>query len=138
MAEGVMAGKIHAAGLEDLINVDSAGTHGYHVGEAPDARAQKTLSKFGYDISRLRGRQVLREDFLRFDLVLAMDVNNLKALERLCPPEFLPKLKLFLDFSARYKGESVPDPYYGGQGGFDRVFDMVQDASDGLLEFFRQ
>lgn len=132
-AEGVFRRAAEAAGVIDQVAIDSAGTHDYHVGRPPDARAQTAAAGRGYDLSDLRGRQVSRRDFAEFDYILAMDGDNMRDLERICPSEHRHKLRLFLDFSARYNGQEVPDPYYGGGHGFEQVLDMVEDASRGLL-----
>lgn len=137
-AEGVFRQAAEAAGLLGQLHVDSAGTHDYHVGRPPDSRAQAAASGRGYDLSGLRGRQVSRRDFEEFDYILAMDHDNLRDLERVCPRERRAKLSLFLDFSARYRGMEVPDPYYGGARGFEQVLDMVEDAALGLLERVRE
>ncbi len=136
-AEGVFRHRVRQAGLDDVIQIDSAGTHDYHVGNPPDRRALQAARERGYDLSGLRGRQVSRSDFERFDYVLAMDGENMVNLERICPPDQRHKLSLFLDFSTHHAGRHVPDPYYGGQQGFDRVLDMVEDAADGLLAHIR-
>lgn len=137
MAEGVFRHQVKQAGLEGRIVIDSAGTHDYHVGEPPDPRAQRAAGRRGYDLSMLRGRQVSRADFLEFDYLLAMDEVNLRALERLCPPQHGHKLKLFMEFGANVAPREVPDPYYGGEQGFERVLDMVEEASQGLLAHLR-
>ncbi len=136
-AEGVFRRVAEEARMLESLNIDSAGTHDYHVGKPPDTRAQAAARGRGYDLSSLRARQVSRADFEEFDYVLAMDSDNLRNLERLCPRELRDKLHLFLDFSARYRGMEVPDPYYGGARGFELVLDMVEDASRGLLERVR-
>lgn len=133
-AEGVFRRLVQEAGLEQAIVIDSAGTHDYHIGAAPDARAQAAAARRGYDLSGLRGRQVSRDDFARFDYILAMDEENLANLRRYCPDEHGHKLHLFLSFSSDYNGREVPDPYYGGPQGFDQVLDMVEDAARGLLK----
>lgn len=138
MAEGVFKRRVAEAGLSDDIVSDSAGTHDYHVGEPPDARAQRTVERRGYDISGLRGRQVTRRNFSEFDCVLAMDEMNLRLLATLCPQEHAHKLKLFLEFHTDPAMREVPDPYYGGAQGFERVLDMVEEAAQGLLRHLRQ
>lgn len=132
-AEGVFRHYVAQAGLADRIAADSAGTHDYHIGEPPDARAQRIAGKRGYDLSGLRGRQVSKMDFSEFDYVLAMDEHNLQLLKRLCPPEHAHKLKLFLEFALGAELREVPDPYYGGVDGFERVLDMIEQAAQGLL-----
>lgn len=132
-AEGVLRRKAEAAGMTHRLRIDSAGTHDYHVGNPPDARAQKAALGRGYDLAALRGRQVSGQDFASFDYVLAMDRDNLANLLKICPEEYRHKVKLFLAFSSRYPNLNVPDPYYGGSKGFEQVLDMVEDAADGLL-----
>jgi protein-tyrosine phosphatase len=132
-AEGVLRRKAEAAGLAHLLHIDSAGTHGYHAGSTPDARAQKAALGRGYDLSTLRGRQVSDEDFALFDYVLAMDRDNLSNLQRRCPEQYKHKVRLYLAFSRRFPNLNVPDPYYGGNKGFEQVLDMVEDAAAGLL-----
>ena len=135
-AEGVMRAKLAAAGLD--VEVDSAGTHGYHVGDPPDERSQAHALKRGYDLSRLRARQLEAEDFERFELVLAMDEANLSHAQRLCPPGQRHRLKLLMDY-ARHAGRThVPDPYYGGAAGFEEVLDLVEAGCDGLIAELRK
>ncbi|MFD2111473.1 low molecular weight protein-tyrosine-phosphatase [Thiorhodococcus fuscus] len=132
-AHGVFRKRVMDAGLSHLIEIDSAGTHAYHLGEAPDRRARETARARGIDIGDLRARRALREDFHRFDYVLAMDQDNYESLSELCPDGLEWKLKLFLDFAPDLPEREVPDPYYGGQRGFERVFDMLESAAEGLL-----
>lgn len=122
--------------LEKSVIVDSAGTHDYHVGEAPDRRATAHARRRGYDISGLRARRIAHRDFDDFDLVLAMDRGHLDILQRLSPPQHRHKLRLFLEFSALPDRE-VPDPYYGGPEGFEQVLDMVEAGARGLLDHVR-
>jgi len=135
-AEGVTRTLAWRRGLADRFEFDSAGTHGYHVGAAPDRRARETAATRGYDLSALRARQVEPDDFDRFDLILAMDGDNLAFLESLCPPEHRGKLRLFLEFARESRVREVPDPYYGGPDGFQQVLDLIEDAATGLLERF--
>lgn len=137
-AEGVFRHLLRQEGLDGHILTDSAGTHAYHIGEPPDRRAQETARQRGIDLSDLRGRKALADDFEKFDYILAMDSENYENLSRLCPPEQRDKLHLFLDFAPHLEETEVPDPYYGGAKGFDRVFDMVEQASQGLLEDIRK
>lgn len=132
-AEGVFRDKVKQAGLEMEIQIDSAGTHDYHIGKPPDARAQEAAHKRGYDLADLRGRQVCRRDFEEFDYVLAMDADNLAMLLKDCPPHQRHKVRRLLSFSRRYPNLDVPDPYYGRHAGFNQVLDMIEDAADGLL-----
>jgi len=135
-ADGVMRAKLKAAGLD--VEVDSAGTHGYHVGAPPDARSQQHALKRGYDLSPLRARQLVAEDFERFDLVLAMDADNLSHAQALCPPAQRQRLKLLLDYAPHTGRRHVPDPYYGGAAGFEEVLDLVEAACDGLMADLRR
>ena len=137
-AEAVFRHYVEKAGSDDYIHTDSAGTHDYHIGDTPDARAQHAAKQRGYNMSDLRGRQVEAEDFFRFDYVLAMDNANLAILEGLRPRDAQSHLGLFLEFAERHDEREVPDPYYGGVHGFERVLDMVEDASEGLLRHIRQ
>jgi protein-tyrosine phosphatase len=137
-AEAVFRHYVENAGLSESIVIDSAGTHDYHIGHAPDVRAQHAAGQRGYDMSGLRGRQVESLDFERFDYILAMDRANLAILQYLAPRGHKRQLGLFLDY-ARHKSErEVPDPYYGGEQGFESVLDMVEDAAQGLLQHIRQ
>jgi protein-tyrosine phosphatase len=131
-AEGVFRHCVEKAGLAARITSDSAGTHDYHIGEPPDPRTQAAARRRGYELGELRARRVRREDFQQFDYLLAMDESNLRQLERLCPQQHAHKLKLFLDFGDGPTRE-VPDPYYGGPDGFERVLDLVERAAQGLL-----
>jgi protein-tyrosine phosphatase len=133
-AEGVFISLVQKAGLQKKIGIDSAGTHAYHVGEPPDPRAQKTARARGIDISHLRARRAIEADFERFDYVLAMDMDNLKNLQAICPEQHTAKLSLLLDYASHSDVREVPDPYYGGPLGFERVLDMVEDAAHGLLQ----
>ena len=132
-AEGVVRRVLHEQKLADRIEVDSAGMQAYHVGEPPDRRAQRAAAKRGYDLSGLRARQVGAEDFVHFDLILAMDRSCLAALQRSCPAERAEHLGLFMDYANGFDEDEVPDPYYGSGEAFDRVVDMVEDAARGLV-----
>lgn len=136
-AEGVMRQHIRLNGLDQQIGVDSAGTHGYHVGEGPDLRACEAALKRGIDLSVQRARKVIPEDFERFNLLLAMDRDNLAFLKRNARPEYHDRLGLFMAYATRFREDEVPDPYYGGPQGFERVLDMVDDAASGLIEALR-
>ncbi|MBE9608657.1 low molecular weight phosphotyrosine protein phosphatase [Chitinilyticum litopenaei] len=132
-ADGVMRHVVEQAGLAGRVEVDSAGTSSYHVGEEPDTRAQQHARKRGYDLSPLRARQVRRDDFTRFDLILAMDGSHMDVLRQRCPADEQHRLFMFMDFASQRRGAEVPDPYYGGAAGFEEVLDMVEDACAGLL-----
>ena len=131
-AEGVFRAKLHAAGLDQQVEVDSAGTGDWHVGKAPDQRTRTAALVRGYQLEALRGRQVMQEDFNRFDLILAMDQSNLTDLQDMRPARASAEVDLFL---RRYElaVSEVPDPYYGGADGFERVLDLIEQACDGLL-----
>ena len=137
-ADGVFRQKVVDNGLSDLVRVDSAGTHNYHPGSPPDARAQAAAAKRGYDLSALRARQVQAADYAAFDLILVMDQDNLAVLQDDCPPEHQQKLRLLTEFCQVHKASVVPDPYYGGADGFEQVLDLVEDACEGLLAHVRR
>lgn len=137
-AHGVFQHLVEREGLGDRIQVDSAGTHAYHVNDPPDPRAQAAAARRGVDLSILRARKALQEDFEVFDYVLAMDRSNFEHLSSLCPPGAEDKLRLFLSFAPELQEDEVPDPYYGGTAGFERVLDMIERASEGLLADIRQ
>ena len=132
-AEGVFRVAAARSGLLDRIVVDSAGTHGYHAGEPPDRRATKAALARGYDIAPLRARMIGLSDFERFRWIFAMDQANLSVLTKLCPPEFPGKLGLYLDLIPAVGMREVPDPYYGGPEGFERVLDLAEAASEALV-----
>lgn len=136
-AEGVFRHFITINNLGNIVEVDSAGTHGYHVGEAPDSRTQRAAAARGYSLSQLRSRKVARQDLDYFDLILAMDKSNLDNLMRMAIPEQQEKIRLFMDYAKNFDDQEVPDPYYGLGHGFDLVLDMVEDASLGLVEEIR-
>jgi protein-tyrosine phosphatase len=137
-AEGVFRRYVNSAGLSDLIGIDSAGTHGYHVGSAPDPRAVAAAARRRYDLNGLKARRVRDADFGEFQHLLAMDQTNLDHLLEQCPLIHRGKLSLFLDYAPRAKYREVPDPYYGGAEGFELVLDLIEQASEGLLDHLRQ
>lgn len=137
-AEGIFRHLVRQEELEHLIHTDSAGTHAYHVGNPPDTRAQETAERRGIELHDLRARRVSAEDFDLFDYVLAMDSDNYEILSELCPPGYESRLRLFMEFAPHLDISEVPDPYYGGASGFERVFDMVDEAAKGLLEDIRR
>ena len=134
--EGVLRHLVEKRGLADRIEVASAGTHDYHVGEGPDARSVRHARKRGYDLSPLRASQVTPEDFERYDYILAMDRGHLRILRNMAPKDAKARLGMFLEASARWTGEDVPDPYYGGVEHFERVLDMVEEAAERWVERF--
>jgi len=132
-AEGVFRYFVEEAGLSESIEVDSAGTHAYHTNEPADRRAQAAAERRGYSMSDIRARRVRDEDFESFDVIIAMDRDNHSMLVDQADAEHHDKIRLFLEYSSVQETE-VPDPYYGGAAGFERVLDLVEDASRGLLE----
>jgi protein-tyrosine phosphatase len=137
LAEGVFRHRIERAGLSKRVRVDSAGTHAWHSGAAPDPRSVAVASRRGYDLSGQRARVLSREDFHAFDLLLAMDRANLVHAESLRPPQAQGQLDLFMSFAPGATAMEVPDPYYGGPDGFERVLDMVEQGADGVLQLIR-
>lgn len=137
-AHGVFRARVISENLADEISIDSAGTHAYHVGNPPDRRAQETAQRRGIDLSDLMARRVEAGDFGRFDFVVAMDQDNFLSLSEICPDEHRDKLHLFMDFAPQMRTREVPDPYYGGAAGFERVFDLIEAASAGLLTEIRR
>lgn len=138
MAEGVFRQMVRQAGLEDVVKVSSAGTHAFHAGEAPDKRAQAATGKRGYDISDLRALRVKEKDFDDFDMILAMDWDNLSALQQMAPKRTHHKLQLLMRFATEHETATIPDPYYGNAQGFEQVLDYIEDACTGLLELAKR
>ncbi|MFC3093419.1 low molecular weight phosphotyrosine protein phosphatase [Alteromonas sediminis] len=138
-AEAVFRQKAKDAGLS--CKIDSAGTHGYHIGKAPDKRSQEVGKARGYNFKGIQCRRVAKEDFTTFDYILAMDASNLDNLkakaEEKYPDKTFTNMHLFLDF-AESETKEVPDPYYGGRKGFELVLDLIEQASDGLIAHIRQ
>lgn len=137
-AHGVFRALVEREGLAHAIGIDSAGTHAYHVGSGPDKRAQSTARSRGVDLSDLVARRVAPQDFDEFDYVLAMDQENFISLSEICPDAHIEKIHMFMDFAPAMRTREVPDPYYGGPSGFERVFDLVEAASEGLLDEIRR
>lgn len=133
-AEAVFRHKAEEAGLN--LTIDSAGTQGYHKGSPPDKRSQAAGQERGYSFKGLKCRRVNDTDFETFDLIVAMDQNNLQKLREMSDPEHHHKIRLMLDY-AGYENEEVPDPYYGGKKGFEVVLSLIEDASDGLIKAIR-
>lgn len=133
-AEGVFNTMLSNRNLVDVFHVDSAGTHAYHVGDAPDLRAQKAARDRGVELKHLRARRVRDDDFESFDHILVMDDENHAILHEICPDEFKHKIRHFLEYAPHLQQREVPDPYYGGAYGFERVLDMVEAASEGFIE----
>ncbi len=137
-AEGVFSVLVEKENVGQQFDIESAGTHAYHVGEAPDLRAQKAAKNRGVSLEQITARKVILSDFEDFDYILAMDHDNYEILIQSCPDQFKNKIKYFLDFAPQLETREVPDPYFGGKYGFERVLDMVEDASTGFLNSLRQ
>ena len=133
-AEGVLRHLAKKRGLGDRVRIASAGTHDYHLGEAPDPRTLEHASRRGYDLGSQRAAQVKTEDFNTFDYILAMDRGHLRLLRSIAPEGSKAKLGLFLEASGKWKSEDVPDPYYGGVAGFEQVLDMAEEAAERWLD----
>lgn len=131
-AEAVLRHRLEVAGLSAAVEVDSAGTHAWHSRNPPDERAIAHAARRGYDLGGLRARRVEPADYERFDLLLAMDEDNLSHLQGDCPPEHRAKVRLLMSFAPHSSARIVPDPYYGGSAGFEHVLDLIEQACDGL------
>ncbi len=132
-ADGVFRRLVAKAGLADRVRVDSAGISGFHAGESPDRRSQETAKKRGYDLANLRARAVSASDFADFDLLLAMDREHERSLLQAAPDSTKNRIRMFMSFAPQLDVIDVPDPYYGGAGGFDHVLDLIEAACHGLL-----
>ncbi len=133
-ADAVFKHFVKEAGVDHIIDVDSAGTHAYHIGDPPDHRAQNTALQRGYKMHDLRARAVQPSDFEEFDYILAMDRENLMLLQQRSPQQHASKIQLFMQYGKNTDQDvEVPDPYFGGHQGFELVLDMVEEASQGLL-----
>jgi len=137
-AEAIFRKLAADAGMAGAVTADSAGTHAYHVGEPPDLRAQAAAAKRGYDLSALRARRIEGADLKRSDLILAMDQDHYAILARMAGSSAGHKLKMMMSYARRFEEREVPDPYYGGPQGFERVLDLLEDAASGLLESLRK
>jgi len=133
-AEAVLRAQAALRGVAPRVEVESAGTHGWHAGEPPDPRARAHAARRGYDLEPLRARRVQLADFERFDLILAMDRDNLAHLFQLRPAGAPARVELLMRYARRHRLDEVPDPYYGAADGFERVLDLVEDACEGLLD----
>ncbi|HWM71978.1 MAG TPA: low molecular weight protein-tyrosine-phosphatase, partial [Steroidobacteraceae bacterium] len=130
--------EIAAREAPDLrLEIDSAGTAGYHTGSPPDSRTRQAALRRGYDMSAIRARVVEPQDFGRFDLILAMDRQNFDTLQQRAPASAHSRIRLFLEFAPDAETKEVPDPYYGGPNGFEEVLDLVEAAARGLLQHVR-
>ena len=137
-AEGVFRKVVADAGLSDRIHIESAGTHAYHVDEPPDRRAQAAAERRGFSLVDIRARRISNEDFERFDYIFAMDRDNLQLIKDAAGEQQRTEIHLFLEYATGGRVSEVPDPYYGGAAGFERVLDLVEDASSRLVELLRK
>jgi len=133
-AEGFFARALQQSPFKEQVSIDSAGTHSYHVGHAPDERAVDTAAQFGVDISRLRARKVAPADFYDYDLIVVMDRDNLAALQAIAPADATASLKMMMEYHPQGQPEEVPDPYYGGLDGFKYMCDLLDSSTSGLLK----
>jgi protein-tyrosine phosphatase len=133
-AEGVMKKLVAESLLADKVEIDSAGTHSYHVGSSPDARSVEHAARRGIDLTMLRARQVTAKDFSRFDHVLVMDQLNMRHVGAMCPLRYADRIKFLLSFAGKGEGIEVPDPYEGDAADFERVLDLVEEGCQGLLQ----
>ena len=133
-AEGVCRKLVSERLPDATLEIDSAGTHDYHTGSPPDRRSVQAASRRGIDLSGLRARTVTHEDFERFDLILAMDRENLALLEQRAPERHRGRIRLMMDFAPAAGSREVPDPYYGSANGFEEVLDLLEEAAEGLLQ----
>jgi protein-tyrosine phosphatase len=139
LAHGVFERMVREEGLSHLIEVDSSGTHSWHIGKRPDPRSQEVAMRHGLDLNYQQARKVTADDIDTFDYILAMDRDNLEILQGLAQSkEALAKISLFLDFADEIELTEVPDPYYGGPQGFDHVYELVEAAARGLLQSINQ
>jgi len=137
-AHAVFRQLVREQNLEEFIEIDSAGTAAFHIGKSPDERSTQVAKGRGIEMKDLRARKVDFGDFIVYDYILAMDESNYSNLRDLALPEHFDKISMFLEFAENWSDREVPDPYYGGPEGFDRVFDMVTDASQGLLNHIQK
>ena len=137
-AEGVLRHQARLAGLSDAFEIDSAGTHNYHPDSPPDSRSQAHAKRRGYDLSDLRARQITDTDFEHFDLILTMDWDNQALAEAACPPPLRQKVRRFAEFFTTHHDAVVPDPYYGGDDGFEQVLDLCEDGAHGLVAYLQR
>ena len=136
-AEGVFRDIVNEQKLSQFFYIDSCGTHGYHTGQSPDSRSQYAAMKRGIDISQQIARTIEENDFNRFDYILAMDNYNLSFLQSMADEDYLDKIHLFLEYDENSKLIEIPDPYYGGEDGFEIVLDLLQQASIGLIKHLK-
>ena len=137
-AQGVFQSLVKAGNLQEFVVCDSAGTHDFHVGEAPDQRAVNAAAKRGYDLTETRARKIQLSDFSEYDYILAMDWENLALLQRMCPRGLQHKLQLLMRFATEFEAATINDPYHGGPQGFEQALDYIEDACNGLMEVVRR
>ena len=137
-AQGVFQSLVKAVNLQEFVVCDSAGTHDFHVGEAPDQRAVNAAAKRGYDLTETRARKIQLSDFSEYDYILAMDWENLALLQRMCPRGLQHKLQLLMRFATEFEAATINDPYHGGPQGFEQALDYIEDACNGLMEVVRR
>ena len=133
-AEGLLIEKVNTENTSQKFEIDSCGTHDYHLGHSPDIRSQEAAAKRGIDLSKLRSRKIKSSDFEYYDLILVMDNLNRENLMRLCPDDYKYKIKLMLDYLPEHSFDEVPDPYFGGERGFEDVLDILGEAIEALYE----
>jgi protein-tyrosine phosphatase len=138
MAEGVFKQLVRQAGLDDVVKAESAGTHAFHNGESPDKRSVSATGKRGYDISEQRARRIKDKDFEDYDMILAMDWENLALLQQTAPKIHHHKIQLLMRYATEHETATIPDPYYGGVQGFEQALDYIEDACTGLLDVARR
>jgi len=138
MAEAVLVAKLHRLGLQDAVAVDSAGTHGFQKGTPADRRAVEAAERRGYQVAGIRSRPVVADDFSRFDLVLAMDRNNLASLTERCPAAQHDRLGLLLPHAPGLPTDEVPDPYYGSPAAFEHALNLIEPACDGVVRVLQK
>lgn len=134
-AEGILRKKLINKDLLLKVHIDSAGTHNYHPNSPPDSRSQAHALRRGYDLSDLKARAINENDFKEFDLLITMDWDNRALLEERCPFEYQHKIRGLAEFLQTTKASVIPDPYYGGEQGFEHVLDLIEEATDGLMKF---
>ncbi len=134
IAHGLMRHLLDLKGLNDLVTVESAGTHIFQKGLSPDVRAQQVAGQYGIDLSDLRSRNIRRKDFSAYDAILAMDNENYRILQEICPEEHRHKISMVMEFAPETDVIEVPDPYFSNLAGFERVFSMLEVAMKGVVE----
>lgn len=137
-AHAIFQAMVERHGLQQRVMVDSCGTGSWHIGQPPDPRMQRTAARWGYDLSPLRARRLAAEDFGRFQHILTMDTRNMAEVMKKAPNDFAGEIRLLLDYSGEKNVLEVPDPYYGGDDGFERVVTLIESACQGLVDHLKQ